>query len=158
MLQALVSGGPRAGAGEGLVRLLLGSNWGRRSCADGCRISNRATPVLEGDDGEFDLVLLDLALPGHRRLCRPRAPCAGRYPALPVAVVSAFDDAPTITRVLNLGASGFIPKAILRRGAAGGAPRGAGRQHLPAGPRRQARAPRRRAAAARPRARQWRPA
>ena len=35
-----------------------------------------------------------------------------RYPAMPVAVVSAFDDTPTITRVLNLGASGFIPKAF----------------------------------------------
>ena len=31
---------------------------------------------------------------------------------MPVAVVSAFDDTPTITRVLNLGASGFIPKAF----------------------------------------------
>ncbi len=31
---------------------------------------------------------------------------------MPVAVVSAFNDLPTITRVINLGASGFIPKAF----------------------------------------------
>ncbi len=54
---------------------------------------------------------LDLALPGidgfaGLDILRPR------YPAMPVAVVSAFDDTPTITRVLNLGASGFFPKAF----------------------------------------------
>ena len=37
-----------------------------------------------------------------------------RYPAIPVAVVSAFDDVPTVTRVMNHGASGFIPKRLIR--------------------------------------------
>ncbi len=63
------------------------------------------------NEGEFDLVLLDLALPridGFAGLDILRR----RYPAMPVAILSAFDDTPTVTRVLNLGASGFIPKAL----------------------------------------------
>lgn len=60
--------------------------------------------------GEFDLVLLDLALPGIDGFAGLDI-LRRRYPAMPVAVVSAFDDVPTITRVMNLGASGFIPKA-----------------------------------------------
>lgn len=62
-------------------------------------------------EGEFDLVLLDLALPGIDGFAGLDI-LRRRYPAMPVAVVSAFDDVPTITRVLNLGASGFIPKAF----------------------------------------------
>lgn len=69
-----------------------------------------ALALLDGEE-EFDLIVLDLALPGIdgfagldilRRL----------FPSVPVVVVSAFDDLPTVTRVMNLGASGFIPKAF----------------------------------------------
>jgi DNA-binding NarL/FixJ family response regulator len=69
-----------------------------------------ALNVLENEE-EFDLVLLDLALPGIDGFAGLDI-LRRRYPAMPVAVVSAFDDVPTITRVLNLGASGFIPKAF----------------------------------------------
>lgn len=62
------------------------------------------------NEGEFDLVLLDLALPGIDGFAGLDI-LRRRYPAMPVAVVSAFDDQPTVTRVMNLGASGFIPKA-----------------------------------------------
>ncbi len=67
--------------------------------------------TLLDNEGEFDLVLLDLALPGIDGFAGLDI-LRRRYPAMPVAVVSAFDDGPTITRVLNLGASGFIPKAF----------------------------------------------
>lgn len=63
------------------------------------------------NEGEFDLVLLDLALPGIDGFAGLDI-LRRRYPAMPVAVVSAFDDTPTVTRVINLGASGFIPKAF----------------------------------------------
>jgi len=69
-----------------------------------------ALVVLDGED-EFDLILLDLALPGIDGFAGLDI-LRRRYPAIPVVVVSAFDDTPTITRVLNLGASGFIPKAF----------------------------------------------
>lgn len=63
------------------------------------------------NEGDIDLVMLDLALPGIDGFAGLDI-LRRRYPAMPVAVVSAFDDHPTVTRVLNLGASGFIPKAF----------------------------------------------
>jgi len=59
---------------------------------------------------EPDLVLFDLRMPGVRGfsgLMYLRA----QYPAVPVCVVSASEDAATIRRSLALGASGFIPKS-----------------------------------------------
>ncbi len=93
---------------EGLVRLL-------GQLEEGISVVEQADfesalNLLE-NDGEFDLVLLDLALPGVDGFAGLDI-LRRRYPAMPVAVVSAFDDTPTITRVLNLGASGFIPKAF----------------------------------------------
>lgn len=92
---------------EGLVRL-LGQIEEGATVFEGADFES-ALAVLDGED-EFDLVLLDLALPGIDGFAGLDI-LRRRYPAMPVAVVSAFDDTPTITRVMNLGASGFIPKA-----------------------------------------------
>ena len=65
--------------------------------------------ILEGD-GEPDLVLLDLKMPGVQGfsgLMYLRA----QYPAIPVVVVSAYEDPPAIRRALDFGASGFVPKS-----------------------------------------------
>lgn len=93
---------------EGLVRLLgqLEEDVTVLESAD-----FEAAINLLDKEGEFDLVLLDLALPGIDGFAGLDI-LRRRYPAMPVAVVSAFDDTPMITRVLNLGASGFIPKAF----------------------------------------------
>lgn len=93
---------------EGLVRLLGQVEEEARvfEAAD----FELALAVLDNEE-EFDLVLLDLALPGIDGFAGLDI-LRRRYPAMPVVVVSAFDDAPTVTRVLNLGASGFIPKTF----------------------------------------------
>lgn len=65
---------------------------------------------LLDDEGDFDLVCLDLALPGIDGFAGLEI-LRQRYPAIPVVVISAYDDTPTVSRVMNLGASGFIPKA-----------------------------------------------
>ncbi len=60
---------------------------------------------------DFDLVLLDLNMPGTRGfegLLELRA----RYPRLPVVIVSAIDEAETIHRAMRCGAAGYISKAI----------------------------------------------
>lgn len=57
-----------------------------------------------------DLLLLDLKLSdseGMAGLSRIR----GMHPQVPVAVVSATEDAGTVRRALGLGAAGFIPKS-----------------------------------------------
>src|ERR1700757_4583833 len=66
------------------------------------------TSLLE-QDSDVDLILLDLSMPGisgFSGLIYLRA----QYPAIPVVIVSASDDGPTIRRSLDSGASGFIPK------------------------------------------------
>jgi len=66
------------------------------------------TAFLE-QNGEVDLVLLDLAMPGisgFSGLIYLRA----QYPEIPVVIVSASDDGATIRRSMEFGASGFIPK------------------------------------------------
>ncbi|MBI2307180.1 MAG: response regulator transcription factor [Rhodocyclales bacterium] len=92
---------------EGLVQTLLQLDGEvevkeAADCEGGCAIL--------GNADDFDLVLLDLALPGIDGLT-----CLGlfrqRYPSLPVVIVSAYDDAHTVTRALKAGAAGFVPKA-----------------------------------------------
>lgn len=93
---------------EGLVGLLSQIEEG--ACVFDSADFESALGVLD-NEGDFDLVLLDLALPGIDGFAGLDI-LRRRYPAMPVAVVSAFDDTPTVTRVINLGASGFIPKAL----------------------------------------------
>lgn len=92
---------------EGMVRLLrqLDPDIGLVEASDGLV----AQEILSQDE-DFDLVLMDLAMPnmdGFEALDWLRQ----SHPDIPVAVVSAYDDLPTINRVLNNGASGFVPKA-----------------------------------------------
>jgi DNA-binding NarL/FixJ family response regulator len=64
-----------------------------------------------GRDGDVDLILLDLSMPGIRGfsgLMYLRA----QYPGLPIVVVSANDDPAVIRRCMEFGASGFIPKTL----------------------------------------------
>lgn len=64
--------------------------------------------VLNHDD--IDLVLLDLTMPGAAGLSG-LVSLRGINAAVPLVVVSAHDDAETIRRALQLGASGFISKS-----------------------------------------------
>jgi DNA-binding NarL/FixJ family response regulator len=79
-----------------------------------------AAAALEGSD-EVDLLFLDLSMPGMRGfagLIYLRA----QYPGVPVVMVSASEDAPTVRRCMELGAAGFIPKSrgieVIRAGIA----------------------------------------
>jgi len=65
--------------------------------------------ILEGPD-DFDLILLDLKMPGvlgFSGLIFLRA----QFPTIPVVVVSASEEAIVVRRIMELGASGFIPKS-----------------------------------------------
>lgn len=59
---------------------------------------------------ETELVLLDLNMPGNNGLSgllRLRS----SYPGIPVVIVSANEEASTVRRALDMGASGYIPKS-----------------------------------------------
>jgi DNA-binding NarL/FixJ family response regulator len=58
----------------------------------------------------FNLMLLDLALPGIDGLSYLRT-LRRRYPAMPVVILSAYDDAHTVKKAMNGGAAGFVSKS-----------------------------------------------
>ena len=70
---------------------------------------SEATVILERE-GDIDLLLLDLTMPGASGLSALVAVRA-TYPAVPVVIVSATDDPSTVRRSIDLGASGFISKS-----------------------------------------------
>nr|WP_244327941.1 response regulator transcription factor [Roseibium sp. RKSG952] len=62
------------------------------------------------EDGDVDLILLDLGMPGMRGfsgLMYIRA----QFASVPVVIVSANEDPQSIRRAMEFGASGFIPKS-----------------------------------------------
>ncbi len=60
--------------------------------------------------GPFDLVLLDLSMPGTRGL-EGVIELRTRYPKLPIVVISALEDARIIHEVMQCGVAGFIAKS-----------------------------------------------
>jgi DNA-binding NarL/FixJ family response regulator len=59
---------------------------------------------------DVDLVLLDLMLPGTSGMALLGV-LRKRFPAIPVVILSALDDAETVNRALRQGAAGFVPKS-----------------------------------------------
>ena len=57
-----------------------------------------------------DLALLDLNMPGSRGLTALRQ-IKEEFPAVPLAVLSGLDDPSLIRDAIDVGASGFVPKA-----------------------------------------------
>ena len=68
-----------------------------------------ARAALDGN-GPFDLVLLDLSMPGTRGL-EGVIELRTRYPKLPIVVVSALEDSRIVHEVMQCGVAGFISKS-----------------------------------------------
>lgn len=66
--------------------------------------------TLLSAESDADLLLLDLNIPGahgFNTLVHVRQ----HFPQIPVVVVSAYDDSDTISKAMEHGASGFVPKS-----------------------------------------------
>ena len=74
--------------------------------------SSEALRQLE-QHGDVDLVLLDLNLPDRDGLDLLQE-LGARWPTVPVVVLSAFHDRDKVSKALDLGAVGFIPKSARR--------------------------------------------
>ncbi len=81
---------------------------------DGVRLSEAASiaelEALLNQTSEWDLVLLDLNMPGAYGFSG-LVLLRGQYPQLPVVMISAQEDAAVVARSREFGASGFIPKS-----------------------------------------------
>jgi DNA-binding NarL/FixJ family response regulator len=71
--------------------------------------SQQAFDIIAGNP-DINLILLDLTLPDRDGLS-VLAELRERYPDTGVVVLSALQDRANVTKVLDLGASGFIPKS-----------------------------------------------
>jgi DNA-binding NarL/FixJ family response regulator len=67
-----------------------------------------ATAIL-GKDDDYDLILLDLRMPGVQGLSG-LIYLRAQYPNVPVVIITAADDHGLVQKALNLNAAGFIPK------------------------------------------------
>jgi len=87
-------------------------------------LKGEATVIIEAPDSrqamrqieqnsDVELILLDLALPDRDgfEMLGELAVC---YPTMPVVVLSAYHDRASVTKALDLGALGFIPKSTQR--------------------------------------------
>jgi DNA-binding NarL/FixJ family response regulator len=91
---------------EGLLATL--KNLGSETRTFGVADANAAIGVLETED--IDMMILDLMLPGTKgQTFLPLV--RRRFPTVPVVVLSALDDADTVSRVMKAGASGFVSKS-----------------------------------------------
>jgi DNA-binding NarL/FixJ family response regulator len=94
---------------RGALREAVGGLFAKAAIAEAGTFDEVAE-ILERD-GEVDLVLLDLAMPGTRGFSGLMY-LRGQYPGVPVIVVSANDEPAAIRRCMEFGASGFIPKTL----------------------------------------------
>lgn len=75
----------------------------------GARDADEATRLLEANS-DFDLLLLDLMLPGTGGMAFLGV-VRKRFPHIPVVVLSALDDGDTVSKAIRQGAAGFVSKA-----------------------------------------------
>jgi DNA-binding NarL/FixJ family response regulator len=91
---------------EGLLATL--KNLAVETQTFGVADANKAIGVLEAED--IDMLILDLMLPGIKgQTFLPLV--RRRFPTVPVVILSAMDDADTVSRVMKAGASGFVSKS-----------------------------------------------
>lgn len=96
---------------EGMIQALQAlAGDGDAVTARGVGSAAEALEILGDGDPDIDLLLLDLMLPGTGGLALLGA-LRKRYPAVPVLVISALDDAETVRRAMSAGAAGFVSKA-----------------------------------------------
>jgi DNA-binding NarL/FixJ family response regulator len=94
---------------RGALREAVNGLFERSEIGEAGTFEEVAELLEHGDD--FDLILLDLHMPGVRGfsgLMYLRA----QYPGLPIVVVSANDEPAVIRRCMEFGAAGFIPKTL----------------------------------------------
>jgi DNA-binding NarL/FixJ family response regulator len=93
---------------RGALRQTLEAQYPQASIVEAGALED-VTSLLE-KDGEVDLILLDLTMPGMRGfsgLMYLRA----QHTGVPVVVVSANEDPQAIRKAMEFGSSGFIPKS-----------------------------------------------
>ena len=91
------------------LKLVIQGAFPEASVSEATSIKSARAILDKGDP--FDLVLLDLSMPGTRGL-DGLIELRSRHPKLPIVVVSALEDPRIIHEVMTCGAAGFISKSM----------------------------------------------
>lgn len=91
------------------LKLVIQGAFPEASVSEATSIESARAILDKGDP--FDLVLLDLSMPGTRGL-DGLIELRSRHPKLPIVVVSALEDPRIIHEVMTCGAAGFISKSM----------------------------------------------
>ena len=94
------------------LQAAIASEFPRTAIVEAASIEAAMGILQSGQD--FDLVLLDLAMPGTRGF-EGLNELRSLNPKLPIVIVSAHEDASTIHEAMICGASGFISKSVRKR-------------------------------------------
>lgn len=78
---------------------------------DECSTLDEMITAIARAPHEVDLALLDLSMPGPHGFSGLFL-LSAQFPSVPVAIVSARNDPATITRAIDYGASGYLPKSL----------------------------------------------
>jgi len=73
---------------------------------------DEALPAAQGDGGGFDLVLLDLKMPGMRGVQGLKAMRQAVPEATPVVILSGSVEAADVIAAADNGAAGYLPKTL----------------------------------------------
>ena len=74
--------------------------------------ADEARRLVELYGEHTDLLILDLAVPGVKEPTQLLEELVAKNPTLKILVLSGLSDAEEVTRVLKLGAAGFVPKSL----------------------------------------------
>lgn len=91
------------------IRAAIGSAFPEAETASAVSIESANDALLKSDD--YDLVLLDLSLPGTQGF-DGLLELRHKFPKTPIAIVSAMTDPRIIHNAMKCGAAGFVSKAV----------------------------------------------
>lgn len=91
------------------LKLAIKSAFPNARTTEAMSISSAKQAIEES--GDFDLVLLDLTMPGTEGF-EGLVELRSRYPKIPIVIVSAIDDPRVIHQAMTCGGAGFISKSV----------------------------------------------
>lgn len=91
------------------IKLAIGSAFPDAKTTEATSISGAREAI--GKEGDFDLVLLDLTMPGTHGF-EGLLELRFEFPKIPIVIVSAMDDPRIIHQAMTCGAAGFISKSV----------------------------------------------
>ena len=101
------------------LKEVVGTLYAENEVFEASTLDDAMSIVEQDDEDSFELILLDLQMPGSSGFSGLIA-LRSAAPSVPIIIVSAWADRDVVNRAMTCGAAGFIPKALSKREIAEG--------------------------------------